>query len=148
MTKKIISCIFIYILLTGCDTLTGPENGGETYYLDINAPNLVTDYNGFYIMPHMSSEYQTVTTLKAETGSIDEYQHLQWLSDKEFGVEWQGQWVWANLVNSSSYTNDEGVGHTVLGVYDNFVGDTIKVYCGYQDNYGNHYLDSLEVIVQ
>ena len=61
MTKKIISCIFIYILLTGCDTLTGPENGGETYYLDINAPfkmltieyigniNIVNDHQDLHI---------------------------------------------------------------------------------------------------
>ena len=56
--------------------------------------------------------------------------------------------IWTNLVNGSSYTDGNGEAFTVLGVYSNFIGDTIKVYCGYEDNENIHYLDSLEVIVQ
>ena len=144
MIKKIIS-IFIYIVLTGCDTLTGPEP--ENTYLEVSAPSLSQDENGYYIMYVDSNFQQTFTTLKAETGS-ETIQLLTWDSNKEFSVEWQGQMIWENVVNGSSYTDDEGNGYTVLGVYDIFTGDTIRVYCGYQDDYNNYYEDYLEVIVE
>ena len=152
MSKKLISIIFMYILLTGCDTvidgIVGPDYDCEECYLEISAPDLVVDENGFYTMTYNNTDYQTFSTLKAETGSTSEYQYLAWTSNKEFGVEWQGQMIWTNLVNGSSYTDGNGEAFTVLGVYSNFIGDTIKVYCGYEDNENIHYLDSLEVIVK
>ena len=51
-----------------------------------------------------------------------------------------------NLVNFSSYT-DNGAAHTVLGVWEQFIGDTIKVYSGYVDECNNQYIDSIEVII-
>ncbi len=143
MIKKIIS-IFIYIVLTGCDTLTGPETANT--YLEVSAPSLSQDENGYYIMYVNDNFQQTFTTLKAETGS-ETIQLLTWDSNKEFSIEWQGQLIWENVVNGSSYTDDEGNGYTVLGVYDIFVGDTITIYCGYEDDYNNYYQDYLEVII-
>ena len=49
--------------------------------------------------------------------------------------------------SSNSYTDNLGEAHTVLSVWPEFIGDTIKVYAGYTDEYNNHYVDSLEVIV-
>ena len=143
MIKKIIS-IFIYILLTGCDTLTGPESSNN--YLLVSAPGLSQNTDGYYVMTVDTSSQQTFTTLKAETGS-ELPQLLTWDSNTEFSIEWQGQLIWENVVNGSSYTDNEGNGYTVLGVYDIFIGDTIKVYCGYEDDYNNYYEDYLEVII-
>jgi len=144
MIKKIFS-IFIYILLTGCDTLTGPE---ESNYLELSAPSLSRNSDGYYMMTANTNLQQTFTTLKASTGSIEIPQLLTWESNKEFSIEWQGQTIWENVVNGSSYTDDEGYGYTVLGIYDIFIGDTIKVYCGFVDDYDNYYEDYLEVIVE
>ena len=55
---------------------------------------------------------------------------------------------WVNLVNEASYTDELGEAHTVLGIWNEFIGDTVKVYAGYNDEYDNHYLDSLEVIIK
>ena len=143
MNIKFILCI-ISVLLTSCDNnLLTPDTG----YLDLHMSGN-QDENGFYTMTYNNTDYQTFSTLKAETGSTSEYQYLAWTSNKEFGAEWQGQMIWANLVNGSSYTDGNGEAFTVLGVYSNFIGDTIKVYCGYEDNENIHYLDSLEVIVK
>ena len=57
-------------------------------------------------------------------------------SNREVNIQHYGQDNWIDLVNSSSYTDDEGVAHTVLGVWEQFVGDTIKVYSGYSNNWG------------
>ena len=148
MSKKLISIIFIYILLTGCDTVMGPEDNSYNYYLEISAPDLVIDNNGLYIMTFNTENYQEFTTLKAETGSIAEHQLLYWISNKEYAIEWYNEIEWINLINSTSYTDDEGFAYGVLSSWAAFVGDTIKVYCGYEDNYGNQYLDSLGVIIQ
>mgnify|MGYP001384935592 CR=1 FL=1 len=72
---------------------------------------------------------------------------VKWISNKEINIQHYGQDNWTNLVNTSSYTDDEGVAHTVLGVWEQFVGDTIKVYSGYSNNCDILYIDSLEVVV-
>ena len=66
------------------------------------------------------------------------------MSNKEISI--QGHWT--NLVNSASYTDEEGVAHTVLGIWPEFIGDTITVYCGYTDQCDVHHVDSLKVIIE
>jgi len=137
MVKKSIWYIFIYILCIGCETPLTCED----CYLDISAPSLQMDENGYYHMEWLDGYVQTFSTLEAETGL--DYQKVKWISNKEINI----QDNWTNLVNTSSYTDDEGVAHTVLGVWEQFVGDTIKVYSGYTNNCNIQYIDSLEVVV-
>lgn len=158
--------IFIYVLsflITGCDdTIVSydydkyyPSEDGEVeesmdmditedYYLVISADSLSLDDNGFYVMEYLNNYHQTFTTLTAETGSLSNYQHIAWMSNKE--IKLGNDWI--NLVNGYSYTDDIGEAHSVLGVWSEFIGDTIKVYAGYNDEHNNHYLDSLEVIIK
>ena len=136
--------IFIYtLLLTSCDvdSISGPTNCDGEGYLTISAPSLQMNADGYYTMEYNTDYIQTFTTLNAETGR--DYEKLAWQSNKEILI--QGHWT--NLVNGSSYTDDEGLGHSVLGVWEVFVGDTIKVWCGYTDDCQFHRLDSLEVII-
>ena len=102
------------------------------------------DENGYYIMEFLDTYNQTFTTLTASTGSYDNYQRVAWISNKEI---WLGN-QWINLVNGDSYTDENGHAHTVLGVWEEFIGDTVKVYAGYNDEYNNHHVDSLEVIIK
>lgn len=136
--------IFIYtLLLTSCDvdSISGPTNCDGEGYLTISAPSLNLDENGYYRMEFLSDYVQTFTTLNAETGRS--YEKIAWMSNKEILIEGH----WTNLVNGSSYTDDEGLGHSVLGVWREFVGDTITVYCGYTDDCQFQRLDSLKVII-
>ena len=144
--NSIIKCflIFIYtLLLTSCDvsSISGPEECDSGGYLTISAPSLEVDGNGYYQMYFNTDYVQTFTTLNAETGR--DYEKLAWQSNKEILISGE----WTQLVNGSSYTNDYGLGHSVLGVWEVFVGDTIKVWCGYTNDCGFHKLDSLEVII-
>ena len=152
MVKKLFWVIFISILIVGCDNqIVTPslENEEEvieenevTYYLDLES-YLNLDENGYYVMEYLQDWNQTFTTLTAMTGSYNQYQKVAWMSNKEIQVGNH----WVNLVNGDSYTDELGEAHTVLGVWQEFIGDTIKVYAGYNDEYNNHYLDSLEVII-
>ena len=143
MIRNINLWIFIYILCVGCET--SHTMVCEDCYLNISAPSLDIDENGYYHMEWLEGYVQTFSTLTAKTGL--DYQKVQWVSNKEINIEHYGQDNWTNLVNTSSYTNDEGVAHTVLGVWEQFVGDTIKVYSGYTNNCNIQYIDSLKVVV-
>ena len=158
--------IFIYVfsfLITGCDNsivsyeydkyypsdeeVNQSEESDDTdvdYYLNISADSLSLDSNGFYVMEYLDGYYQTFTTLTAETGSMSTYQHIAWMSNKEIKIGND----WINLVNGYSYTDEFGEAHTVLSIWSEFVADTIKVYAGYNDEYNNHYIDSLDVIIK
>ena len=76
MVKKIISYIFIYILLVGCESPLVCED----CYLDISAPSLQMDENGYYHMEWLEGYTQTFSTLDANTGS-DEIVKVLWESD-------------------------------------------------------------------
>jgi len=137
--KSIFWVIFIYILLIGCvDTL---DECYSDYYLEIDAPSLEKS-TGYYELEFLSEYIQTFTTLRAQTGV--EYQRILWISNKE--IELNG--IWTNLVNSTSYTDNDGEAYTVLGVWEEFIGDTITVYCGYEDMCSSRYIDSLKVIIE
>ena len=137
--KLIFQIIFIYILLTGCgDTI---DECYSDYYLEIDAPSLEKS-SGYYELEFLPYYIQTFTTLRAQTGS--EYQKVSWISNKELEIAD----IWTNLVNSASYTDDTGAAYTVLGVWEEFIGDTITVYCGYEDICSSRYIDSLMVIIE
>ena len=140
MVKKTISYIFIYILLVGCESSLVCED----CYLDVSAPDLQMDGNGYYHMNFLDSYIQTFSTLEAETGITSYNQKVKWVSNKEILIAGH----WTNLVNGSSYTDDDGKAYTVLGVWENFTGDTIKVYSGYTDNCNIQHVDSLEVVIE
>ena len=143
MIRNISLLIFIYILCVGCETSS--MTCTDDCYLDISAPSLQMDENGYYHIEWLDGYVQTFSTLEAKTG-ID-YQRLHWTSNKQINIQHYGQDNWTYLVNTSSYTDDDGIAHTVLSVWEEFVGDTIKVYSGYLSNCDIQYIDSLEVIV-
>jgi hypothetical protein len=145
MVKNNILYIFIYVLLVGCGDSVMTNSCSSDCHLDISAPSLEMDENGYYHIEWLDGYGQTFSTLTAETGL--DYQKVNWTSNKEINIQHYGQDNWTNLVNTSSYTDDEGVAHTVLGVWEQFVGDTIKVYSGYSNNCDILYIDSLEVVV-
>jgi hypothetical protein len=143
MVKNIIWCIFMYTLCVSCE----PSNTMlcDDCHLDISAPSLEMDENGYYHIEWLDEYVQTFSTLKAETGL--DYQKVNWTSNKQVNIQHYGTDNWTYLVNTSSYTDDEGIAHTVLGVWEPFIGDTIKVYSGYTNNCDIQYIDSLEVVV-
>jgi len=140
MVKKVMVYIFIYIFIVGCSDNIG---SCSDCYLEIEAPSLEIDNNGYYHMTHLSQYNQTFTTLDANTGSINEHQKVAWIANKEIYI----QGYWTNLVNQNSYTDSDGIAHTVLSIWEQFIGDTIMIYAGYTDNCNIHHVDSLGVII-
>ena len=144
MIKKSIIYIFIYTLLVGCNTqnpLTNDECETDCY-LNIEAPSLQMDENGYYHIEWLEGYNQTFSTLDANTCSTFLIQKVHWNSDS--GIEYGGEFV--SCVNPTSYT-DNGIAHTVLSVWEVMITDTITVYAGYYDDCSNEHIDSIKVVV-
>ena len=154
MVRKSINHIFIYIIsliCIGCESnILGNNFEGCTNdcVLEMDAQDLELDSNGFYHLNMIDGYVQTFTTLSAFTNAqSDEIYKVRFQSNKEINIEWMGTDNWTNLIYSNSYTDDDGYAYGVLGVYEEFVGDTITIYTGYEDNCYNPHFDSLKVVV-
>ena len=71
-------------------------------------------------------------------------QHLQWETDYQYQIV-EGQWT--SLVNPGSMTDENGNAHVMFSAWEDFIGYTVTVYCGYTDECGVHYLDSIKIKV-
>ena len=128
---------------TTTDTEWSTKYNCEDYYIRMGS-YLYEDNNGYYLMEFVESDYsQTYTTLSVETGSVNFYQKVKFLSNKEIFLYND----WYNVINSDSYTDEYGIAKGAMGVWEKFIGDTIKVYSGYIDECNNQYIDSIEVII-
>ena len=138
MVKNIILYIFIYVLFIGCDTsLTC-----EACYIDVSAPSLQMDENGYYHIEWLDGYSQTFSTLDAKTGSDNTYKII-WDSDS--CISYDGWWI--SSVNNYSYTN-QGTAHTVLSVWEENINDTITIYADYIDDCEIQHSDSIKVVVE
>jgi hypothetical protein len=144
MVKNIIKYIFIYtigILLVSCDNPTSVESC-DYCHLDIET-NLPMDENGIYHLDFNNGEIQTFTQLRAYVGYEMEY--VGWTTNTTFeGCTWD-YCEDVPIVNGSSYTLDDGYAYTMLGVYEENIGDVATIWVGYYDEYGNQWLDSIKV---
>ena len=147
MLKNIIKYIFIYtigILFVGCDNPMS-QNSCDYCHLELEAPDLPMDENGVYHLDYRNGDLQSFTKLRAYVGYEMEY--VEWVTNVTFeGCTWD-YCEDVPIVNGGGYSSEDGYAYQMLGVYEGNIGDTAKVWCGYYDNYGKQWLDSLEVII-
>tara|TARA_R100000734_G_C3251624_1_gene53018 strand:+ start:153 stop:617 length:465 start_codon:yes stop_codon:yes gene_type:complete len=152
MVKNVIKYIFIYticVLFVGCDTQSnfmGPSQDSCDYcYLELEAPNLWLDDNGFYHLDFDDESIQTFTQLRAYVGY--EYEYVGWTTDTAFdGCTWD-YCEDVPIVNGSSYTTEDGYAYQMMGVYEGNIGDIATIWVGYRDNYGKQWFDSIRIMI-
>ena len=142
MVKNNILYIFIYVLLIGCGDDVMTNSCSSDCYLDMSAPSLQMDENGYYHIEFLDGYSQTFSTLDAKTGSDNTYKII-WDSDS--GISYDGWWI--SSVNNYSYTN-QGTAHTVLSVWEENINDTITIYADYIDDCEIQHSDSIKVVVE
>ena len=148
MLKNIISYIFIYIFVIGCEhnPFIETEDVEECSYCFLElTSDLPMDENGNYHLKFNENHSQTFTRVNAYVGHAWEY--VGWMSDTEYCFDWNGTQQCYDVINGSSYSGEDGIASTIMGIHEIHIGDTIKVYCGYTDNYDTQYSNSLEVII-
>ena len=146
MMGKLISYIFIYVLLTGCDVENPLVNEYQEcesdFIMNVEAPELELDENGYYKMEWIEGYSQTFTTLNAVTNT-EGYNKIYWNS--EYGIEYNGEFV--SCVNPSSMTNN-GIAQTIMAVWEEMIGDTLTIYAGFCDWCQIQHTDSLSVVIK
>ena len=142
MVKKLFIYIFIYTLLVGCDTQNPLNSECESdFTMNVEAPELEMDENGYYHIEWLAGYNQTFATLEAITNT-EGYNKIYWTSQE--GIEYGGEFV--SCVNPASYTSD-GIARQTMAVWEEMVGDTITIYAGYYDDCSNQLMDLIKVVV-
>ena len=145
MLKNIIKYIFIYticIMSIGCDSNPMSNQTCDYCYLELEAPDLPM-IDDVYQLNYNDGALQTFTRLRAYVGY--ELEYLGWTTNVSFeGCTWN---YCENIpvVNSASYSNDDGYAYQMMGVYEGNIGQTATIWVGYYDNYGTQWLDSIKV---
>ena len=145
MMKNIIKYIFIYtigMLFVGCNNPMSVQTC-DYCHLELEAPDLPMNENGIYQLNYNNSSLQTFTQLRAYVGY--ELEYLGWTTNVSFeGCTWN---YCENIpvVNSASYSNDDGYAYQMMGVYEGNIGQIATIWVGYYDNYGTQWLDSIKV---
>ena len=147
--RHILNILAILILFVGCEdpyfANLHSEEGGEDYLFDISAVWLESDDNGYFHMELSSGSNQTLTRLVAYTNNPN-IQKVMW----ESNTYWLFQGEDVPVVNSASYSDEySGEAYTMFAPIYDMLGDTLKVYSWYFDEYNDnkHYLDSIEVVL-
>ena len=109
--------------------------GLEIYTDELTYINSLSPY---YELEFEENYIQTFVTLSAQT-DCGWSQHLVWDTDYQYLINTD----WVSLVNPASMTDEDGDAHVMFAAWEEFIGHTITVYCGYTDDCGNHFVDSL-----
>ena len=158
MNLKHVIYIICLLLLYNCDNdntvvyYTDPyyDNYNNQYTEDCDYTIKLTSYlnqneSGYYELEFLYDYIQTFSTLTVETNSYEIIQKVRFLSNKEIYLENE----WINIIDSYSYTDEiDGFAHGVIGVWEQFINDTVKVYAGYTDECNIHHVDSLQIIIK
>ena len=129
----------IGLFFVGCSSVLEPESDCGECGLEIYAENLVK-VNGVYQLEYDESLAQTYTMLGATT-DCGWSRHLRWDTNYQYRIDSD----WVSLVNPGSYTDDDGDANVMFSAWQPFIGYTVKVFCGYQDECGVQYVDSLSI---
>ena len=116
--KKLI--ILLIILIIGCE---------KELYQDISNAHLEIysdlEYDGnvylFNYPPNSTNSY-----FKVNYNSLP-IQRVYWDSPDEFYVVMWQDTVWTPVVNYSTYSDDDGVGHQMVYVNPTLIGDTLNI---------------------
>ena len=145
MIKNIIKYIFIYticVITIGCDNPMSQQSC-DYCHLELEAPDLWMDNEGYYHLNYNDGSVQTFTRLRAYVGYEMEY--VGWTTDTAFdGCTWD-YCENVPIVNGSSYTTEDGYAYQMMAVYEGNIGDIATIWVGYRDNYGQQYFDSIRI---
>ena len=118
--KKLLALL---LLLLSCEVeYTYPEDIYSDVYLNIYSNLEYNDeiYTFEYPEDNLNSYF------KIDYNSLP-YQRVFWESpDMFYVVLWQDT-IWTEVINFSTYANDEGIGHQMVYVNPTLIGDTLNI---------------------
>ena len=110
--------------------------------LEISSTLPYNETDESYELEYNAELSQTYASLDAST-NCGWSQRLMWDSNYMYQIDNE----WVSLVNPSSMTDGDGNARVILAVWEEFIGYRITIICGYTDEHGDHFVDSLHVRV-
>ena len=132
--------IIMGLFLIGCEDTREPDCGDCG--LDVYAFDLQQISDGHYSLEYDEGLSQTYTMLGATT-DCDASEHLRWDTDYQYLINTD----WVSLVNPASMTDEDGVGRVMFAAWEEFIGYTVTVGCGYTDMCGVFHSDSILITI-
>ena len=118
MKKTLIAILTIFTLISCEKGYESPE-----IYLDLYSDQL--EYNGeIYIFDY--PDEATSSYFKVDYNSLP-LQRVYWDSPDLFYVIMFNDTIWTEVVNFSTYANDDGIGHQMVYVNPTLIGDTLNI---------------------
>ena len=111
------------------DNSIGSE--GEPYYVPLKVfMEQPMDENNFYLLnyPNGNDNWYSEVLFK----SIP-YQRCYWFTDTQFATTYQNQTFYTPIVQYSTYSGSDSIGHQFIYLYEQFLGDTLSVGCCISD---------------
>jgi len=102
----------------------------------------LTEVNGMYELEWVDENTQTFAPIYVDT-NVDKIQKIAFASDVQVLIHNE----WFDLVNTASYTRDDGTTQTTLGVFADQINEIVNIYGGYVDDCGTHHTSHVQVKV-
>ena len=119
--KKLITLLLLLLLSCEVEPIYPEDIYSDVYlniYSNLDYDNIIYTYN--YPGNDLNSYF------KINYNSLP-YQRVFWESpDMFYVILWQDT-IWTEVINFSTYANDEGIGHQMVYVNPSLIGDTLNL---------------------
>ena len=142
--RKLLLFTCIAFIFTSCEKDEGYINPES--FLELSSD---LDYDGYlytFNYPVNDSTYASNSYIKLNFKSIPQ-ERVFWDSPNLFYTIVWADTIWDSCVNYSTYANDDGLGHQMVYVNPQFIGDTLNIIATI-DNYGNQIEEKLKIKIQ
>ena len=155
--NKINFILLLLPILTGCDLICFPDRDGG--FCGDWTSNQDTFYDEYY-QDSICNDCVLELSVRDKEIQEDGHYHIDYYNDNEYTYAYIDAYVgnsfeyigWAtnignDAISGESYSDYDFIATAVLKVTEQNIGNIVKVYCGYYDDWGEQYLDSLEIII-
>ena len=127
MKNNITILIILFVVACGdYDNVMNSEES-EPYYVPLEVyMNHPTDANGYYLVDYPNDRDNWYTEVLFKSVPT---QRCYWGSNVSFETEYQNQTFSTPIVQYSTYSGSDSIGHQMVYLYQPFIDDTLMVGC-------------------
>ena len=138
--KKLLLFTCLAVIFTSCEKDEGyinPESFLEvTTSLDYDGNIYVYDYPDGQSNSYFKVDFESTPQKRVFWSSPDQFYTIAWADT-----------IWDECVNYSTYANDNGIGHQMVYINPQFLGDTLNIIAKI-NNYGNEIEKEILIKIQ
>ena len=126
-TKNTLLLLLAGLIFTSCEKENLQDTPNPNTFLEIYSDQL--NYNGdIYIFKYPNNasssyfkvDYNSLPTQRVYWSSPDKFYTLKWVGSTDT--------IWTPVVNFSTYSDDDGIGHQMVYVNPTLIGDTLNIF--------------------